>query len=204
MKTSRFFAVLLVILFIGFAGGCYVPGRIQGNGNVINQERSIRGFNGIVLNGAAIVNVHQSDGYRVTVRTDSNLQNMIETKVNNNLLQIGINLTRAINTGFNPTELTIDIYMPELTEISVNGAGNITIADGKASSLRIALNGAATIDAQNYEVDSVSVNLSGAGDVKIWAVSGLDYQISGVGTVRYRGNPTLSGRTNGLGRVNRL
>lgn len=204
MKTNRLLTFFLAVLFIGTVSSCRAPGRILGNGNVIEQERSVRGFTGVELNGAANVNIHQSADFNVIVSTDSNIQNRIETRVRNNILRIVINANNIASGGFVPTKLTIDIYMPELTELNVNGAATVNVSGGKASNLKINLNGAATINAQDYEVNNVDVSLSGAGDVKTWAVNELNYQISGVGTIRYRGNPALSGRTNGLGKVNRL
>jgi len=124
---------LFGIMFIGFFTGC----SIMGNANVISQERKVEGFNSIMLDGVGNVNVHSNENYKVIVITDSNLQDLVLTTVNGNNLRIS-----QRSGSLNPTELTIDVYMPELRNISLSGAGNFQINNGTASELNYSLSGA--------------------------------------------------------------
>jgi hypothetical protein len=203
MKINKLFLILLAFLITVSFSGCFVRigiGGVRGNGNVVSQDRSAAGFTGIEINGAGNINIYQSENYKVTVTTDSNIQDIVEVKVSGSSLQI----SQKNNTGFNPTKFDIDVYLPDLKNITVNGAANIKIEDGKTSDLAISVAGAAKIDTRDYEVQNVNVDLAGAGEVTTWAVSTLNYKIAGVGTIRYKGSPTRDGSISGVGSIKPL
>jgi hypothetical protein len=182
-----------IVLFLGFTG-CDT-----GNSNIVSQERTLDGFNGIKLDSAGNVNVHTGENYRVIVTTDSNLHDRVLTTVNGNILRI----TRRPGS-FNATELTIDVYLPELTSIFLNGAGNFAVDSGNASELTLSLSGAGNIDAQNFQVQNINITHSGVGNAKIWAINSLNGTLSGVGNIRYRGNPTINVHRTGIGTIRPL
>jgi hypothetical protein len=137
----------------------------------------------------------------VVVTTDSNIQDIITTKVNGNNLYID----GKIKKNFNPTKLIIDVYMPELRNINLNGVGDIKIISGKTFDFRMNLSGVGDIEAQNYEAENVVVTLSGVGDIKTWVTKSLTGNISGVGNVLYRGNPSINNvNRSGVGNVKQL
>jgi hypothetical protein len=167
---------VLVLIFLGFTG-CYID-----NGNAISQERTVEGFNGIKLDGVGNVNVQTGENYKVVVTTDSNLHDRVLTTVNGNILCI-----TQRSGSFNAKELTIDVYLPKLTSISLNGSGNFTVDSGNTSELTFSLSGTGNIDAQNFQVQDINITHSGVGNAKIWAINSLNGTLSGVGNIRYRG-----------------
>ena len=171
---------------------------IKGDGNVVNQERTASEFSGITINGAANVNVHPGEDYKVVVTADDNLQEYVSIEVNNNIL--------SVNTKDNlkPTKLIVEVYLPELQSINLTGVSNVTISDGKASNLEITLSGVGNIYAQNYQVQNVAITQSGVGNASIWATDSLSGSLSGVGNIRYKGNPEKSVKVSGVGSVNKL
>ncbi|MDR0321077.1 MAG: DUF2807 domain-containing protein [Treponema sp.] len=198
MKTKKLLFVFLVVVFLGFLNGC--PTEI-GNGNVVSQERQASDFSGVTIEGVGNVNIYYAENYKVVVTTDSNIQDIITTKVNGNNLYID----EKNKKNFNPTKLIIDIYMPELRNINLNGVGDIKIISGKYFDFRMDLSGVGNIDAQNYEAENVVVTLSGTGDIKTWVTKSLTGKISGVGNVLYRGNPSINSvNRSGIGNVKRL
>jgi hypothetical protein len=199
MKTNRLFLAAAVLLAVTLSG-CVFSGRVRGNGDIVSLERNVTGFDGIDLQGAGIVNVYQSGNYRIVVTTDSNIQDYIAVEKTGNLLRVG----QKDGANITWTKFTIDVYMPELKSVSVEGAGKITVAQGRTPALKINLSGAAEIDTQDYEAQTVDVLLSGAGTVKTWAASALNYQISGLGSVKFRGSPVLKGNISGLGTIRPL
>ena len=173
---------------------------VKGSGNIVCQERTASGFYGLTINGVANVNVQSAEDYKLEVTTDDNLQEYVLVEVKNNILYIdtepGINLR--------PTKLIIDVYLPDLQNISLNGVGNVTIAEGSAADLEISLSGVGNIDAQNYQVQNVAIKHSGVGEAIIWATNSLNGTLSGVGNISYKGNPTVSVNVSGVGKVNKL
>jgi hypothetical protein len=198
MKSNVLVLILWVIaIFWGFTS-CDI-GNGNGNGNVISQERTAEGFNGITLVGVGNVNVHPGENYKVVVTIDSNLQDRVLTTVNSNTLRI----TQRSGT-FNAKELSIDVYLPELTSISLDGAGNFTVNSGSASELTFSLSGAGNINAQNFQIQNVTIAHSGVGNAKIWATNTLSGTLSGVGNIYYKGNPILNVNRTGVGNITHL
>jgi len=193
MKGIQFVLIVLCILFIGFIG-CEIG--IGGNGDVISLERTIEGFNGISLVGVGNINIYNGENFKIVIKTDSNLQDRVLTTVNENILQIS-----QEPGNFNATELTINIFMPDLKSIALSGAGNIRIIAGSATDLQISLSGAGNINAQDFQVQNITINHSGVGNARIWAVSSLNGTLSGVGNISYKGNPTVNINRTGVGTV---
>jgi hypothetical protein len=198
MKTKKLLSTFLVVAFLGFLNGCITE---IGNGNVVSQERQASDFSGIIHEGVGNVNIHYAENYKVVVTTDSNIQDIVTTKVNGNNLYIDEKTKR----NFNPTKLTIDVYMPELRDINLNGVGDIKIISGKTSDISMDLSGVGNIDAKNYEAENVVVTLSGTGNIETWVTKSLTGNISGVGNVLYRGSPLINNvNRSGIGNVKQL
>jgi len=182
--------ILLGIILIGFIvslGMVYVlnweSDAIIGNGNVVSQERSLEGFDTVVLDGVGEVNIHPGESFKVVVTTDSNLQDKITTKVEGKTLYIDEKGNFNGSEAFNMKNLTIDVYMPELKNVSLKGAGDIEISQGKGTDLEISNDGFGNINAEKYQVENVNVTLSGAGDITLWATKTFNGKLSGTGNI---------------------
>ena len=175
-------------------------GGIQGNGNIVSQERVASDFHGITLSGVASINVHPCEDYKVEVTTDDNLQDFISVEAKNGILYIA----SKDNKNLRPTKLIVDVHLPELQSIKLSGVGNVKVSNGNTSNLEISLSGVGNLDAQNYEVENVTIKQSGVGNSTVWATTSLNGSLSGVGSVRYKGNPTENIKVSGVGKVNKL
>ena len=193
--------IIIINLIILLSISCDLDDKINGNGNITSTERVATEFIGIILEGAGNINVYFSENYKVIVTTDSNIQEIITIETRNNFLYID-----AIRgKGINPTKLTIDVYLPKLENINLNGAGNVKIINnGNTLNLNLAISGTGNIEAQNYEVENVNTVISGVGDIKTWVKNNLTGNISGVGNVYYKGNPTININISGIGNYNSL
>ena len=133
------------------------------------------------------------------VRTDSNLQDRVITAINGNTLRID-----QTSGNFNASELTINVYMAELKNISLSGTGNITIIAGSTSEMSLSLSGAGNINAQDFQVGNITISHSGVGNAKIWATNTLNGTLSGVGNIFYKGSPTININRTGIGNIRSL
>jgi hypothetical protein len=181
-----FEAVLIMVFLIGCNSNKTRNLNEMGNGSVISQERTANNFNAVILDGVGNVNVYHSENYKVVVTTDSNIQDIITIEVNGKNLHIDKKETGV----FTVTRLVIDVYLPELKSISLNGLGNFKINNGNASELDIDLSGSGNIDVQNFQVQNVTISHSGLGDIKINGstsengnASKLDIDLSGSGNI---------------------
>lgn len=185
----------------GFSACADAGGFIVGNGDVISQERTASGFNGIEFNGAGNINIHFAENYRVVVTTDSNIQDIVIVKVNNNFLSVGFTDKNLVNNLVKTTKLETDVYLPEIKTLRLNGVGNITIDAGSGEHLETALHGVGNINASDYQVKKATVDLAGVGDIKIWAAEELSGGLSGVGDILYKGNPARNINISGFGNI---
>ena len=201
---KRVFIKLVAITFVFGIFSCYVPCdknyTMKGNRNIVSQERKASGFHGITIDDVADVNVHTGEDYKVVVTIDSNLQSFIVVEVKNKVLYID---TKPV-TRFEPTKVIVDVHLPKLQSININGVGNVKLSDDNVSDLDISLSGVGNIDAKNYQVENVFIKHSGVGDAKIWASKSLSGTLSGVGNIRYKGNPTVNINVTGVGKVSKL
>jgi len=181
-----FTSVLFLTSCIVIKVGGDIDNAIKGNGDIVRQERTVSGFYGLTINGAADVNVQTGENYKVVVATDNNLQEFVFVDIKDNFLQINT------KSNIKPTRLMIDVYLPKLQSINLNGVGNVKLSNGKASSLELSLSGVGNIDAENYQVENITMKQSGVGNSKIWATNSLTGTLSGVGNIHYKGNPMVS------------
>ena len=172
---------------------------IKGDGNVVSQERTASGFYGISIDGAVNVNVHHGEAYRVVVTADYNLQEYVLVEVKNDVVHIAT----TPKTNLKPTKLIVDVHLPELQSINLQGVGNVKLSAGSGSDLKISLSGVGNVDAQNYQVENIVITQSGVGDSKIWVTNSLSGTLSGVGNISYKGNPTVNVNVSGVGKVNK-
>ena len=83
----------------------------------------------------------------------------------------------------------IDLEL-EVTSLNTNvsGAANINL-EGTADSHVASLSGASNMRAERLHTQNTSISLSGAGSAHIYASNHLDASLSGVGSIRYYGDP---------------
>jgi len=193
---------------------------VIGNRDIVSRERPAQGFAALTLQGSGNVRVHLGEAHRVVVTTDSNIQEHLGVETRGDSLHIGF----SGGGSFSPSEVTIDVYMPELRgvrlegsgsvsagaisapslDVTINGSGRVTVA-GSVASLEAAVNGSGSLSAENLRAGEASVAVNGSGRATVWATDSLRARQNGSGVIAYRGNPAaLDVRNSGSGRIRRL
>ncbi len=188
------------VIYVWVASMLMLTSCVVGNRDVIHQERHVGEFHSISIDDVADVNIRPGESHKVVVITDENLQHYVLTKTRNNVLYISIKTKK----GFVPTKLVVDVQLPELRSLDLNGVGEVKISDGSATDLSISLSGVGNIEARNYQIENVTIRHSGVGEATIWATNSLSGTLSGVGEIRYKGNPEVSVKVSGVGKVKKL
>ena len=89
-------------------------------------------------------------------------------------------------------------------KFGVSGSGKIE-ASGSASRVRTSISGSGKVLAGNLETNSCEVRITGSGDVEINVKDELDANITGSGSVRYKGNPSkINSHSAGSGHVRKM
>jgi hypothetical protein len=92
----------------------------------------------------------------------------------------------------------------EQASFGVSGSGRIE-ASGSADNVKTNISGSGKVMAADLETNRCEVRISGSGDVEIAVKNELDANISGSGSVSYRGNPgKVNSHSSGSGKVRKL
>ena len=107
---------------------------------------------------------------------------------------------RVNMSGAGLIEMDIEAVMLDL---DLSGAGMIKLK-GETEEQYLELSGAGNLDAFELKSQDCSVNLSGVGAAKVYVKERLDANVSGIGGIKYRGNPRrVNKNVSGLGKVKR-
>lgn len=92
----------------------------------------------------------------------------------------------------------------ERANFGISGSGKIE-ASGTAKEVKANISGSGRVYAANLETDRCEIRISGSGDVQINVKSELDANISGSGSVSYKGNPShVNSHASGSGHVRKM
>jgi hypothetical protein len=158
---------LLAIGITLFFGCRYFGGkRIRGNGNLVTQERTVSGFEGIVNYGSFDVTLIPSSTTSVKVDAEENLQQYIEIYVDNNKLQI----RSKDRYNLRPSrDMRITVSGPVFTSITTNGSGNIVgqgLLNTNNGNVSLSVAGSGNIDVQ-LNAPKVETEIAGSGNIKV-------------------------------------
>lgn len=211
---KRYIAFLLVIgtTFVFSSCACQT-----GNGKIVSEIREIGGITGIETRGIAEVRITQGGKYYCRISSDENIISSIKTVIKDGVLII--KESRCIRSV---TELTVEITLPELRsvkvdganylfsqnivevdnlELSMNGVGKM-ILDLRADSVRVDLNGVGEVDLKGM-ANSLDVNVNGMGALEALDLlaADTDVDINGAGTCRVNTTNRLDVAIKGMGTV---
>jgi len=145
----------------------------------VSESRTVAEFTNVVLAGEGAVVITEGPSGPLTVETDDNLLELIETTVDGETLEIrtrdGIDIDPTDSVRY-----TIDV--PHLSAIELLGAGSFDVATWSADDALVVLGGAGDIRVDGFAGTSLTVELSGAGMITIAGMTGTqDVTASGVG-----------------------
>ena len=161
---------------------------VKGEGAVVTKSFDLKDFDQIVINGHADVDFTQSSGYEVTVRTQENVLEWLDYKVEGNTLIIETKDHRDIRA----TDYNLVIQAPELKKLTVNGASDFNVdALRMDGDLYVEVNGAGDLDFNRITCNSFSLEVNGAADANLTAIDilkKLKVEVNGAGDVNITGN----------------
>ncbi|MCF8233760.1 MAG: DUF2807 domain-containing protein [Bacteroidales bacterium] len=169
--------LILGLLVFGFAAcNC-----IEGEGPVTEEMRDLKPFNEIELDIQANVYLYQDTGFAFKMSAQQNLHDHIETRVSGDKLNIGIRESCYRSED----EVRIEISIPELEKVELNGSGNIK-------------------GMTRFEIEDLEIDINGSGDIRFDLIGEeIDVDISGSGDVQLKGTTQkFKGDITGSGNIN--
>ncbi|AEJ61757.1 hypothetical protein Spith_1494 [Spirochaeta thermophila DSM 6578] len=199
--------VLLVGLFPGIASCVGEPHPLSW-GDVETRKVEGRGFSKIVSSGVWEIRVVKGDEWSVEVEAPERLFEYLEVKERGDILSLGWR-GRVTMWGNVPTpvaritvpslrsvelsgacELTFRGLVEDRFSLEVSGAADVVGKEAAFGELELEVSGAGRVDLYEVEVEEAEVEISGAAHVTLWVTERLLGSVSGVGSLRYRGNPS--------------
>jgi hypothetical protein len=194
-------SALAIILATASLGACATAA--TADAAVRTETRSVPPFSSIALNGIGTVRVHRGP-QKVVVTVDAGLLDRFETMVKADRLMVGfkcgIGTLLAIRTL---KSCEVDITVPSLDGIEINGSGTIVADAFSGKDMRIVQNGASTVKC-DLTFEKLSLKATGAGTIALaGTASTVELSSTGNETIDARNLVSRVGRVRvtGSGRV---
>lgn len=161
--------------------------RFHGSGDIVTQTREVKDFDAIIIRGVADVEVVFADEFGAEIRADEELIDFITLEVSHHTLYLDLD-EEIDNYDFDVyKDILIRITMPKLSEINVEGVGDILVERYSGDNLIVELSGVGDIVFKDFTGETLEVDLSGVGDIKMAGkVRDLSVTVSGVGDADLR------------------
>lgn len=187
MKTS-----LLVLLATGFfliftAGSCLQGKHVTGSKNYITKEVKAENFNEIKLLGSMNVTYYQDSRSHIKIYGSDNIVPLVETSVDGNTLILKFKKNVNVWKG----KLEIKVFSPDLNKLTINGSGDVNLANGIQTSkdIGIQINGSGNIQGTRFKCQKMAISINGSGDVRLQQIESQEChaRIAGSGDISLNG-----------------
>ncbi len=162
MKKAAFLSFILILSL----NSCYFDGwgtGISGNGNVVEEERNVSGFNGVEVSTGIDVFLTQGNGFEVVVEADENLHDVILTEMKGDRLVIR---TDHVNIR-NAKSKKVHVTLPDLEELKISSAGDVVSQTPfQCGDLRLSISSAGDLTLE-VEADRIDLDISSSGDARL-------------------------------------
>ena len=154
---------------------------IDGNGNRVEESREIAPFTRVRSDCELDVQLVQGDVQALTVSLDSNLQELVRTRVDGDTLYV--ETTDNVDETVDGPHILITV--PELAAAKLAGSGSMTVAFNEPElPLDLYLSGSGDLSF-NGTTAAVGAYLSGSGDLRLEGETrDVDMKLSGSGSIR--------------------
>jgi hypothetical protein len=238
---KRIFLAAVLLLFI--TTGCqYLDGqRVNGDGHITSQDRSVGSFNSVHASGSMNVHISQGASNSVRIEADQNLMQYIDVYVKGNTLVVrnkegynvqpsrdivvyatapvfrGIEVSGAGDivgdntiSGNEPLEMHVSgsgninmqVNLPKVST-EVSGSGDVMLK-GQAQEFNAEISGSGKVKCFDLVTENTTLDLSGASDAEVTANKKLDIEVSGSGSVHYKGTASVNQKISGSGEIRKI
>ncbi len=174
--------IITALLFTAFFSCSTDDNSIEENGPVTTKTLSVPDFSGINLTFSSNITITQGDTQVVKVTGHSNIIDKIITSVSDNILKFELE-----DDYYQDSELSIEITIPNLNHLELNGSGNFLVNDfTNQNKLDILLSGSGNVYLNKFEgITDLYAAISGSGNIKankkITGLKNLSLNITGSG-----------------------
>ncbi|MBV7533963.1 head GIN domain-containing protein [Chitinophaga sp. sic0106] len=155
--------------------------RIEGNGNVIKEERQITAFRSVKVDGGMNVHIQQGETKSAVIEAESNIVPLIVLERDGE--ELIVKLRDDVHNI--STHKKFDVYLsaPQLDAIKVDGSGDIDLLGTftNPENIKLKIAGSGNIIGK-VDAPSIDASIAGSGDMKVTGQTrDLNVSIAGVG-----------------------
>jgi len=179
INTTLLILLALIALILTLSG-CSSE-RIQGNRDLMTEERTAQPFSRVIAQGNITVHVIPSADTRILVKAESNILPYLYALSDGNTITVGFKNGFNIQEHF-PVEVTL--YTPEMESLKLSGSGDIDCIGFETTEVELQITGSGNINAGFTSTD-LTATVSGSGNMNISGSSPLThFAVSGSGNIR--------------------
>jgi len=180
---------LLAVLFVATTAILYTScTKVVGEGPVVTETRAVSNFTGISSGMSGQVNFTIGPVFKVEVKAQRNILDVLRTYVSNGVLEIDFKNNVHVSAH---EVIVVNITAPTANFLRLSGSGNMDVqGDLVTNNLELNISGSGNITVQNaWVAEKINARISGSGDMKILtgAAKNEDLTISGSGSLNFSG-----------------
>lgn len=166
---------------------------VSGSGDVFGQSKFKTGELSLAVSGSGSLHLEVEASGRVSANVSGSGHAEVKGSCGNFE-------SRVSGSG----KVTASLNASGIADVSISGSGKV-IASGSAKEIQATVSGSGEVLAADLAVNSCDVRISGSGDVEVNVKETLEANISGSGSVAYRGNPNhVNSHASGSGKVRKM
>ncbi len=190
---------------------------LQGNGIISDERRRLDEFNSISIRGSFDVSIKAgSDSNEILMRMDSNILPLVESKIEDGILQI---------LPSKPCSFTkkpaLEISCRKISELKSSGGNSIRIhgldsetfrasssgreildLEGRTAKMELSTSGSCMLDATKLSCDAIDVKATGSGELHLDAQNSLSAEIRGSTSIFLPSRPPeMTEKISGSGKI---
>jgi hypothetical protein len=101
-------------------------------------------------------------------------------------------------------KVNIALSITDVANFELSGSGKVE-ASGTANTVKASISGSGKVLAANLEVNRCEIRIAGSGDVEVNVKNEIDANITGSGSVNYKGNPSkINSHSSGSGKIHKM
>jgi hypothetical protein len=194
-KKKIIYPIIIVLIVVGFFS-CIIAFAIEASSNGFKQKeytyttetREVKDFDKVVLEGTASLEIVQGEKESLTVESDIDEMQWIESSVENRTLTLSndsnhnqkIRITLfSMNWG---PEVKYKLTVKDLSQLETKGTGEVTINNLNTKDFTIVMKGVGNTEIHNISSQSIDASIEGTGNTEISGKTDrLSIDLKGVG-----------------------
>ena len=167
MKKPIKLIVICTLLIANFAQAQWsLSKKIEGNGNVISQERTTAPYEEITVTGYFDVELVAGKEGVITVKGEENLLSFVKIEVMDRVLKIYTEKNKNISSSTGKG-IVISVPFESINQVSLTGSGDVGTKNTiKSKSFAVKLTGSGNMDLE-IEATAVNAYLTGSGNINL-------------------------------------